>query len=217
MNDIVLTPDGNSIWVDPYQKLAKVKMAIEPYLQRIKDKWDSNENSQYPRRLNFSSIILSRLTLAFRKFPLVPSKYAIDIDAETLRQYANCFFDLIEFIMSFYDEFICTKNMFCQFMGIESFVYNQWLISGNPNIFAEIQFVEGFLIDSTMIQAQTGKVREKSTEVRLRSSDFGHNLNVKPTIDEKPQINLVAYDLESVQRAISGFGLNTKKIGNKKE
>ena len=217
MSDIVLNPDGTSIWTDAREKLEAVKSALTPHLQRIKTKWEYNENSQYPRKLDFSSTILSRLTLAFRKFPLVPSRYAVDIDIETLKQYTSCFFDLVEFIMEYYDEFICTKNVFCQFMGIESFVYNNWLLSGNADILAEIQFVEGYLVDSAMLQAQTGKVKEKSTEIRLRSSDLGHNINIKPAVDEKPQIQVVAYDLDSVQRAISGFGLNMKSIENKKK
>jgi hypothetical protein len=217
MSDIVLNPDGTSIWTDAREKLEAVKSALTPHLQRIKTKWEYNENSQYPRKLDFSSTILSRLTLAFRKFPLVPSRYAVDIDIETLKQYTSCFFDLVEFIMEYYDEFICTKNVFCQFMGIESFVYNNWLLSSNPDILAEIQFVEGYLVDSAMLQAQTGKVKEKSTEIRLRSSDLGHNINIKPAVDEKPQIQVVAYDLDSVQRAINGFGLNMKSIENKKK
>lgn len=217
MSEIVLNPDGTSIWTDAREKLEAVKSALTPHLQRIKTRWEYNENSQYPRKLDFSSTILSRLTLAFRKFPLVPSRYAVDIDIETLKQYTSCFFDLVEFIMEYYDEFICTKNVFCQFMGIESFVYNNWLLSGNPDILAEIQFVEGYLVDSAMLQAQTGKVKEKSTEIRLRSSDLGHNINIKPAVDEKPQIQVVAYDLDSVQKAISGFGLNMKSIENKKK
>lgn len=217
MSDIVLTPDGESIWADPQEKLKVIKAGLLSHLQKIKMKWDTNESSQYPRKLDYSGVIANRLTLEMHKFPIVPTKYAIDIDADTLRAYVSCYFDLLEFIMSYYDEFISTKNVFCQFLGVDSYVYNQWLISENPQVLAEIQFVEGHLVDSAMLLAQTGKIKEKSTEIRLRSADLGHNINIKPAIDDKPQINLVAYDIESVQRAISGFGLNTKKIGNKKE
>lgn len=216
MSEIVLNEEGESIWVDPNEKLDAIKIALTPYLQRIKTKWEYNETRQFPQKLDYSATILSRLTLAFRKFPLVPSRYAMNIDVGTLKQYITCFFDLVEFIMEYYDEFICTKNVFCQFMGIESFVYNKWLLSTNPEVLAEIQFVEGYLIDSAMLQAQTGKVKEKSTEIRLRSSDLGHNINIKPAVDEKPTINVVAYDVESVQRTISGLGLNTKILENKK-
>ena len=117
--------------------------------------------------------------------------------------------------MEYYDEFICTKNVFCQFMGIESFVYNNWLLSGNPDILAEIQFVEGYLVDSAMLQAQTGKVKEKSTEIRLRSSDLGHNINIKPAVDDKPQINVISYDAESIAKSIANMGI--KLIDNKKK
>lgn len=215
MSDIVLNADGTSIWTNPQQKLEEVKNSLLPHLQRIKTKWDYNESSQYPRKLDFSATILSRLTLAFRKFNLVPSKYAVDIDVETLKEYIRCFFDLIEFIMEYYDEFICTKNVFCQFVGVESFVYNNWLISSNPEVLAEIQFVEGYLIDSAMLQAQTGKVKEKSTEIRLRSSDLGHNINIKPAIDEKPQINVISYDAESIAKSLANMGI--KMLDNKKK
>lgn len=216
MSEIVLNKDGSNIWSNPHQKLDVIKADLTPHLKAIKIKWDFNEKSQFPRKLDYSSTILSRLTLSFRKFPLVPTKYAMDIDIDTLKEYTTCFFDLIEFIMTYYDEFICTKNVFCQFMGIESYVYNSWLISPDPDILAEIQFIEGYLVDSAMLQAQTGKVKEKSTEIRLRSSDLGHNINIKPAVDEKPPINVIAYDVESIQKAISGFGLNTKVIDNKK-
>ena len=217
MSDIVLNPDGTSIWTDPHTKLDAVKSALLPHLQRLKVKWDANENSMYPRKLDFSGIIANRLTLEMHKFPIVPTKYAVDIDHQTLREYVSCYFDLIEFIMSYYDEFISTKNIFCQFLGVESYVYNQLLLSPHPEILAEIQFVEGHLVDSNMLLAQTGKIKEKSTEIRLRSSDLGHNINIKPAVDEKPQIQVVAYDLNSVQKAISGFGLNMKSIENKKK
>ena len=69
MSEVVLNPDGTSIWTDAREKLEAVKSAIRPHLERIKVKWDYNEDSQYPRKLDFSSTILSRLTLAFRKFP----------------------------------------------------------------------------------------------------------------------------------------------------
>lgn len=217
MSEIILNEDGVNIWTNPLEKLEAVKSALLPHLQRLKVKWETNEHSQYPRKLDFSGIIANRLTLEMHKFPIVPTKYALDISYETLRQYVTCYFNLIEFIMSYYDEFISTKNIFCQFLGVESYVYNQLLLSSHPDILAEMQFVEGHLVDSNMLLAQTGKIKEKSTEIRLRSSDLGHNINIKPAIDEKPQINVVAYDVDSVKNMISGFGLNTKMLDNKKK
>jgi hypothetical protein len=105
---------------------------------------------------------------------------------------------------------------FCEWLGIDAWSYNQLLISPNPDILAQINFVEEGIINNTLMASQTGKAKEKSTEVRLRANNFGHNINIKPA-DEKPQIQLVAYDLDSVQRAISGFGLNMKSIENKKK
>ena len=217
MSEIVINEEGDSIWIDPKEKLESIKKALLPHLQQLKLKWDRNENSQFPRKLDFSGIIANRLTLEMHKFPIVPTKYALEINHETLKQYVTCYFELIEFIMCYYDEFISTKNIFCQFLGVESFVYNRLLLSQNYDIVAEMQFVEGHLVDSNMLLAQTGKIKEKSTEIRLRSSDLGHNINIKPAIDEKPQINVIAYDVDSVKSMISGFGLNMKSIENNKK
>ena len=217
MSEIILNADGTSIWTDPHEKLEAVKSALTPHLQRIKTKWEYNENSQYPRQLSFNSQLATRLSLIFHRFPIVPSKYAIDIDIDTLKDYVDCFYELVEYIMDYYEDFMVTKVFFCEWLGIDAWTYNQLLLSPNPDILAQINFVEEGIINNTLMASQTGKAKEKSTEVRLRANNFGHNINIKPAIDEKPQIQVVAYDLDSVQRAISGFGLNMKSIENKKK
>lgn len=215
MSDIILNTDGTSIWTDPHEKLEAVKVALLPNLQKIKTKWETNEVAQYPRKLEYNPFISQSLTLQFRKFPKVQSNYAVDIDIDTLREYINCYFDLVEFILDFYPEFVSTKSLFILWCGVEPYVYSQWLISSHPEILSEIQFVETHLEEVTMLSAQTGRLKEKSSETRLKSNGIGHNLNLKTVEDTTPTINLVSFDKDSVLRKLENLGV--KMINDKKE
>lgn len=217
MSDIILNPDGTSIWTDPAEKLEAVKKALLPHLQRLKVKWDANERSMYPRKLSFGAIITQRLTLEFRKYPTIQNRYATSIDINTLKEYISCFYDLVEFIMEYYEDFLITKIVFCQWLGITAWSYDQLLISPDPDILTEMSIIDEMLINSTLLSAQEGKTKEKSSELRMRVEGVGHSVVMKPSVEERPQINVVAYDVESIQKAISGFGLNTKMLDNKKK
>ena len=215
MSDIVMNADGTSIWTDPHEKLEAVKSALTPHLQRIKTKWEYNENSQYPRKLEFNPFLSQTLVLNFRRYPKIPSNYAIEIDIHTLREYIDCYFDLVEYILQFYPEFVSTKSLFILWCGIDSYAYSQWLISPNPDILAEIQFVETHLEEITILSAQTGRLREKSSETRLKSNGIGHNLNLKNTEETTQTINLVSFDKDSVLRKLENLGV--KMLDNKKK
>lgn len=215
MSDIVLNPDGTSIWTDAREKLEAVKKALTPHLQRIKTKWEYNENIQFPRKLEFNPFLSQTLVLNFRRYPKIPSNYAIEIDIHTLREYIDCYFDLVEYILQFYPEFVSTKSLFILWCGVDSYAYSQWLISPNPEILTEIQFVETHLEEITVLSAQTGRLKEKSSEIRLKSNGIGHNLNLK-TVEENVQtINLVSFDKDSVLRKLENLGV--KMIDNKKK
>jgi len=207
MTTIAFNEDGTSVWFDAEEKLKTIKAALLPHLETIKKKWDKNEIAAFPRKLEFNSYINQLLVINFRKFPKVSSKYAVDIDIETLRSYVNCYFDLVEFVLEYYQEFVSTKPLFCMFCGIEPYCYNQWLISPNPDILAEIQFVETHLEEITVLSAQTGKLKEKSSENRLKSNGIGHNLNLKSDEEKTPTINLVSFDVDSVSRQIANMGI----------
>lgn len=215
MSDIVLNPDGTSIWTDAREKLEAVKSALTPHLQRIKTKWEYNENSQFPRKLEFNPFLSQTLVLNFRRYPKIPSNYAIEIDIHTLREYIDCYFDLVEYILQFYPEFVSTKSLFILWCGVDSYAYSQWLISPNPDILAEIQFVETHLEEITILSAQTGRLREKSSETRLKSNGIGHNLNLKNTEETTQTINLVSFDKDSVLRKLENLGV--KMLDNKKK
>lgn len=215
MSDIVMNADGTSIWTDPHEKLEAVKSALTPHLQRIKTKWEYNENSQYPRKLEFNPFLSQTLVLNFRRYPKIPSNYAIEIDIHTLREYIDCYFDLVEYILQFYPEFVSTKSLFILWCGVDSYAYSQWLISPNPDILAEIQFVETHLEEITILSAQTGRLREKSSETRLKSNGIGHNLNLKNTEETTQTINFVSFDKDSVLRKLENLGV--KMLDNKKK
>lgn len=207
MSDVILNADGTPIWTDPHKKLDAVKTALTPHLQKIKTKWELNEVAQYPRKLEYNPFISQSLTLQFRKFPKVPSNYAVDIDVDILRGYIDCYFDLVEFVLGYYPEFVSTKPLFIMFCGVDPYAYSQWLISTNSDIQSEIQFVETHLEEITVLSAQTGRLKEKSSETRLKSNGIGHNLNLKTSEENVQTINLVSFDKESVMRKLENLGV----------
>lgn len=214
MAQIPMNENGELLWANPYDKLEKIKEAMKPCLESVQKKVKQNDMAQFPRKLEFNGYINQMLVVNFRKFPKVPSKYAVDVDVETLKDYATCYFDLIAYVLDYYQEFVSTKPLFCMFCGIEPYCYNQWLISPDADIVTEIQFLETHFEEITVLSAQTGKLKEKSSENRLKINGIGHNVNLKNNDDNIPTINLVSFDVDSVQRQIANMGI--KVIEKKK-
>lgn len=216
MSDIVLNADGTSIWTDAREKLEAVKSALKVHLERIEVKVLANENSTYPRKLeNFSNAIYKRIQLCLNKFPIVPTRYAVDIDIATLKDNINCFYEMVEYIMDYYEDFIITKVLFVNFLRCESFVYNQLLLSPDPDILTEMHILDENFVNETLLSAEVGKTKEKSSSIRMSVDGVGHNVSLKPTFEDKPTINVISYDAESVSRAIANMGI--KMIDNKKK
>ena len=94
--------------------------------------------------------------------------------------------------------------MFC---GIEPYCYNQWLISRDPDIVSEIQFAETHFEEITVLSAQTGRLKEKSSENRLKSNGIGHNLNLKTDEEKTQTINVITYDADSVNKQLANMGI----------
>ena len=215
MSEIILNGDGTSIWTDPKEKLEQVKSSLLPHLEKIRTKWDLNEMAQFPRKLDFNNQISQRLALVFRKFPIVPSKYATDLTIDLLQDYITTFYDMVEFIMEYYEDFLVTKVLFCQFLGIDTWTYNQLLISSDPDILTEMRIVDEMFVNATLLSAQIGKTKEKTSEIRMRVDGVGHSVEMKPSGDEKTTINLISYDAETVKRSLANMGI--KLLDNKKK
>lgn len=215
MSDIVLNSDGTSIWTDPKEKLEAVKAALIPHLQRIEAKVKANDSSMYPRKLeNFSNAIYKRIQLCLNKFPIVPTKYAVDIDLDTLKDNINSFYEMVEFVMDYYEDFIMTKVLLCNFLRVESYVYNQLLLSSNPDILTEMHILDENFVNETLLSAEVGKTKEKSSSIRMSVDGVGHSISLKPAFDEKPTINVISYDAETVAKSIANMGI--KLIDKKK-
>lgn len=216
MKQIPINQDGELLWANPYEKLEEIKTAMKPCLESVQKKVKQNDMAQFPRKLEFNGYINQMLVVNFRKFPKVPSKYAVDVDVETLKDYSTCYFDLVAFVLEYYQEFVSTKPLFCMFCGVEPYCYNQWLISNDPDIVTEIQFLETHFEEITVLSAQTGKLKEKSSENRLKINGIGHNVNLKNNDDNIPTINLVSFDVDSVQRQIANMGIKVIEKNIKK-
>jgi hypothetical protein len=152
--------------------------------------------------------------LCLNQFPIVPTKYAVEIDIDTLKDNINQFYNLVGFIMDYYDDFIITKVLFCNFLRVESYVYNNLLISPNSEILTEMRILDENFVNETLLSAEVGKTKEKSSSIRMSVDGVGHSISLKPAFDEKPTINVISYDAETVAKSIANMGI--KLIDKKK-
>lgn len=213
---IILDSDGNSIWLDPAEKLRKIASSIKVKMDDIRNKYIENENAIKPKKLNYTLLINQILTFEFHRFPQVRRDYAQSIDVDTLKGYINCYFELLDYILWCYPDFLSTKALFCLFVGVAPIVYNDWLFSNDPDISVEMQFLETHLQDVTLLSSQTGLAKEKSAENRLKAGGIGHNLQLKNDNEgQQTTINLVSYDAESLQHQIAKMGLTVTKKSTK--
>ena len=60
-----------------------------------------------------------------------------------------------------------------------------------------------------------GKTKEKSSSIRMSVDGVGHNVSLKPTFEDKPTINVISYDVESITKRLENLGV--KMIDNKKK
>lgn len=215
--EIVIDENGEPLWVNAFEKLEKIKESITPELQTIKIRYEINENSDKPRKLNFNANLTQILFIAFSKFKKIPYSYAISIDAETFRDYADAYMQLLSYIRDFYPDFIGSKTTFTAFMGISANAYaNILTTSQNADLVAEIESLNDKLCELEVVSAQSGISKEKSTETKLRADGVGYGLNLRPDIQSITINNNLKLDKENVDRRIASI-FGSKMLENNKK
>lgn len=215
MKTIINNDDGSFVWIPPQEKLEVVKMKLQPTLDTIAKKIENNENSLKPRKLNFNTYIATSLFNVLSVYPNVPYNVAIGIDKDTLREYILAFRELVSYILDVYCDYVCSKEQFNAFIGISYGAYNKLLVSIDPDILAEMERLEGFFGELQFAAAQTGLLKERTTETRLRADGIGHAMNLKNDDDKKMSITMNVYDPDAVNRQLGNI-MGKKWIENKK-
>lgn len=201
----IINEDGSFVWIPPKEKLDKITEMIAPTLKRCQERVYQNECRDKPQKLNLNTYIATNLFNALSVFPNVPYNCAIDIDAETLREYILAFRYLVSHIINSYEDYVCTKEQFNAFIGISYGAYNTLLMSSDADILAEMERLEGFLGEIQLVSAQTGMFKEKSTETRLRADGIGHGMNLKNEEDKKGGITVNVYDPDSINKRLGNI------------
>lgn len=216
METIVINEDGSFLWTDPQIKLDKLKQDVEPKLREISLRYERNESSQYPRKLNYNTQITTILMNSLSQFKNIPNIYVNGMSAETFRDYIIKFREMVSWVLEFYPDYVCSKEQFNAFMGITFSAYNDLLNSSNPDILCEAERLEGFLGELQLVSAQTGIFKEKTTETRLRADGIGHNLNLRPDVQSITVNNNYKLGAEEVNKRLQSI-LGGKFLENKKK
>lgn len=199
------------IFVNPFEKLATIKAKLEKDLQTIKRRYEANENSQYPRKLNFNVNIVSSVLIACNSFPKVPYKYAVDVDVQIFKDNVSAFMELWEWIKGYYPDFVCSKTLFTNFMGISASAYSFILTnSTDADLASEIEQLNDILCEVEISAAQFGTAKEKTTTTKLGAGGVGYGMDLK-TMPESVTINnnlgLGASEVKKQLESILGVGL----------
>ncbi len=192
-----------------------MKEKIKPHLEVVAKKMQDNDNSLKPRKLNFNTYIATNLFNILSIYPNVPHNVATNIDKDTLREYILAFRELVSYIILYYCDYVCSKEQFNAFIGISYGAYNSLLTSSNPDVLAEMERLEGFFGELQFAAAQTGLLKEITTETRLRADGIGHAMNLKNDDDKKMSITMNVYDPDAVNRQLGNI-MGKKWIESKK-
>lgn len=201
----IINEDGSFVWIPPEEKLEHIKEAMGTTMTKVRKRVYDNECRDKPLNLNLNTYIATNLFNALSVFPNVPYNCAIDIDLETLREYILGFRKLVSYIIDNYDDYVCTKEQFNAFVGISYGAYNTLMTSSDPDILAEMERLEGFLGEIQLVSAQTGKLKERSTETRLKADGIGHGMNLKNEEDKKGGITVNVFDPDSINKRLGNI------------
>ena len=191
-------------FVDPFEKLEKIKEKLEDDLKRLKEKYEMNEESQYPRKLNFNVNIVSSILIVCNSFPKIPFKYALCIDVDTFKRNVSAFMELWAWVKSFYPDFVCSKTLFTNFMGISSSAYSQILTTTQDvELLSEIELLNDTLCEVEIASAQAGVSKEKTTTVKLGAGGIGYGMELHQVPERVTITNNLELGSSSVQKKIS--------------
>lgn len=202
MKTKIIDNSGRLVWEDPKEKLEYVVSKISPIMQTINNKIVENESKYYPRKLNFNTKITTYLLNILSEYENVPYNYAILIDLQTLIEYSKYFRKLVSFIVNYYDDYICTKEQFCAFLGISYSSYNELLVSNKGDILAEMERLEGFFGELQFAAGQSGVYKEKTTENKLKAVGLGHSVDMRPNISSITINNTMKLDNDGVNKKL---------------
>lgn len=213
MNQKIINGKQYSMFENPQTKLDTVKKDIAAELMIIKQKYDKNELSEMPRKLNYNATITQSLFISFSQWQNVPYNDAIQIDAETLSAYISAYMELLKYIKGFYPEFIGSKALFTSFIGISSAAYFSLLTEPtDPDVGAEIDILNDKLCELEFVSAQSGLSKDKVTVSKLKADRVGYNLNMAPEFANSTVTNNtillteanIARRLEGIMGALPG-------------
>ena len=218
--------------IDPMDYKAKLEYIIDILEKEVfinanetSDKLENlvNEENEKPQ---------PRKAFKYSKYEIMPTLTPMQVNAklnELLRMYKpmnleeakkvkdteflvalKWYMHLISYINK-YLAFLPSKQTFCSFANITSYIYNELL--QDINYSAVFNSIEDYLVDANFTSSQAGIVDSKTTIAKLQTKDAGHNLVKSPeslvinnynTID-KQQVNM------KLDRIMSNALLGNKK------
>lgn len=158
--------------------------------------------------------VKTKLNAVLRRFKTMPTSEAMRAECDDLFAVYTEFLDLVAWLNETVD-FIPTKQEFCAYAQMSVSCYNELLSSGTDEQRQMLCDIDSYLSDMQLSGAQAGSSKERSTEFRLTSKDFGHSIVRKPNTEEALDV-LAKEKLSSSYWMAQIEGLQRPQVAGKK-
>lgn len=158
-----------------------IKNELESFCEELRK--EMKFKSQWKKQPSWGGRIKNKLNGVMRKYKVIPNNEAIHIESDHLFGIYNEFIDLVCWLNETAD-YIPSKQDFCAYAQISADCYNELMSSGTEEQRLIIHEIDSYLSDMQLNGAQGGVVKERSTEFRLTSQDFGHSIIKKSNLEE---------------------------------
>ena len=168
-----------------HHKVQVIMNEMQPFFDILSE--EMRKKSMWKNQPAWSMRVKNKLNSIMRKYKPMQNADALRMSDDDIFMLYGEFVDLIMYINENCD-YIPSKQDFCAYSQISVDAYNDMLANGTEEQRLILREVENYLADLQLDGAQGGVVKERSTEFRLTSMDFGHSIVKKPNIEEAAKV-----------------------------
>lgn len=162
-------------------KLSVIEGEMTQFCEDLKK--EMRYKCQWRNQPSWGSKIKTKLNSLLRRYRTMPNIEALKMSDDEIFLICNEFIDLVCWLNET-ASYVPTKQDFCAYAQISVDCYNELLASGTDEQRLMMQNIESYLSDMQLDGAQGGVVKERSTEFRLTSKDFGHSIIKKSNVED---------------------------------
>ncbi len=171
MSKVILDENGEVV-----DFLAERNEEIKAQLAATLELFNGREAANKNGKKRYGFMFSMQINNALNKYPKMSATQFCNLDADDISYYWNSYYDLMCYY-NIYFEIVPNKQGFFRYMGINARQYQQLQEHQDPDIRAEMIFIEDALKGDAFQASENGNTDAKAAGMRLsaRGTD-GHNM-----------------------------------------